>query len=282
MRRGTTLRAAGTTLACDPPIVMGVLNVTPDSFFDGGEAYSADHPRTAIAAGVRLAEAGATIVDVGGESTRPNATPVPVDEELRRVVPVVAELVAHGVTVSVDTRKAVVAQACLAEGAVIINDVSAGLHDPAMFDTVIAHGAGYVLMHMQGTPETMQVNPTYTDVVSDVVTFLTQRIDTFLTHGGARDQLVVDPGIGFGKTVAHNLALLNNLPALAACGVPVLVGVSHKSVLGAVTGRSDPAARHAASVAAHALLATRGANILRVHDVAATVDALAVAAAFTE
>jgi len=261
----------------DPPIVMGVLNVTPDSFFDGGVAYKAGDATVAIDAGLRLAAAGAAIVDVGGESTRPGAAVVGVAEELERVVPVVAGLVEHGVRASIDTRKAAVATACLHAGATIVNDVSGGLYDPQMFDTVISYNAGYVLMHMQGTPETMQQNPTYTDVVADVFTFLADRVASFVAAGGRIDQVVVDPGIGFGKRVNDNVALLTALDELHALGTPVLVGVSHKSVLGAFTGHADPAQRHAASIAAHALAVHAGAQIVRAHDVAASVDALAVA-----
>lgn len=276
----TTFHATGTAIVCDPPIVMGVVNVTPDSFFDGGTVYDPADATPAIAHGVALFDAGARIVDVGGESTRPHAKPVSVSEERDRVLPVVAGLVDAGVTVSIDTRNAPVAAACLDAGAAIVNDVSAGTHDPDMFDTVIGANAGFVLMHMQGTPETMQHDPTYEDVVQDVAAFLRARLDAFVQAGGNRGNIVVDPGIGFGKTVAHNLALMKNLDVLHTLGCPVLVGVSHKSVLGAVTGRNEPALRHAATTAAHALLATRGAQILRAHDVAATVDALAVADAF--
>lgn len=274
----TTFHAAGTAIVCDPPIVMGVLNVTPDSFYDGGVVFDRNDPTRAIAHGVALFRAGARIVDVGGESTRPQAQPVSVTEEMARVLPVVTGLVNQGVTVSIDTRNAAVAAACLDAGATIVNDVSAGTHDPQMLHTVIAADAGFVLMHMQGTPETMQQNPTYTDVVADVTAYLRARIDAFVQAGGKPGNVVVDPGIGFGKTVAHNLTLMKNLNALHTLNCPVLVGVSQKSVLGAVTGRNEPALRHAATTAAHALLVTRGAHILRAHDVSATVDALAVAA----
>jgi dihydropteroate synthase len=273
----STFHTPAGPIRVDPPLVMGVLNVTPDSFFDGGKAYQKDAPDVAIAAGLALHGAGAAVVDVGGESTRPGAKPVSVAEELDRVVPVVTALAHAGVTVSIDTRKAAVAKACVAAGAAIVNDVSAGLYDPDMFATVIGLDAGYVLMHMQGTPETMQQNPSYTDVRADVFTFLAGRIDAFVAAGGSRDRLVVDPGIGFGKRVEDNVSLLTGLDELHALGVPVLVGVSHKSVLGALTGHTDPGKRHAASIAAHALAVHAGAQIVRAHDVAACVDALAVA-----
>ncbi|MEX2532817.1 MAG: dihydropteroate synthase [Nitriliruptoraceae bacterium] len=273
----TQFATATATINVDPPIVMGVLNVTPDSFFDGGKAFVAGDPSVAINAGLALHAAGARIVDVGGESTRPGAEPVAVDEELARVVPVVEALSAQGVIVSIDTMKAPVADACLRAGAAIVNDVSAGMFDPDMFDTVVQHGAAIVLMHMQGTPQTMQQNPSYTDVVGEVFTFLAARLDAFVNAGGERSQVVVDPGIGFGKRVEDNLSLLRALDELHALGAPVLVGLSHKSVLGAVTARSDPSARHAASVAGHALAVNAGAQVVRAHDVAAACDALAVA-----
>lgn len=276
----TRFTTATATIGVDPPIVMGVLNVTPDSFFDGGKAFVAGDPAVAINAGLALHVAGARMVDVGGESTRPGAKPVAVDEELARVVPVVEALSAQGVTVSIDTMKAPVADACLRAGAAIVNDVSAGMFDPDMFDTVVRHRAAIVLMHMQGTPQTMQQNPSYTDVLGEVFTFLAARLEAFVAAGGERCQVVVDPGIGFGKRVEDNLSLLRGLDELHALGVPVLVGLSHKSVLGALTQRSDPSARHAASVAAHALAVNAGAQIVRAHDVAASCDALAVAYAF--
>lgn len=272
-------RAGELQVAVEPPVVMGVVNVTPDSFFDGGVAYDPTDPAPAIAAGMALSQQGATIVDVGGESTRPGATPVPVEVELARVLPVVSALADAGVCVSVDTMKAPVAAACVDAGARIVNDVSAGTFDPDMFPTVVERACGYVAMHMQGTPQTMQHNPSYTDVVADVFTFLHGRIDAFVTAGGARDRLVVDPGIGFGKRVDDNVALLTRLDELHALGCPVLVGVSQKSVLGAFTGKADPRERGAATVAAHALAVHAGAQIIRAHDVAACVDAVAVAVA---
>lgn len=270
---------ATATINVDPPIVMGVLNVTPDSFFDGGKAFVAGDPTVAINAGLALHAAGARIIDVGGESTRPGAQPVALAEELARVVPVVEALSSQGVTVSIDTMKAPVADACLRAGAAIVNDVSAGLYDPEMFATVVQHGAAIVLMHMQGTPQTMQQNPSYTDVVGEVFTFLAGRLDAFVNAGGVRSQTVVDPGIGFGKRVEDNVALLRALDELHALGAPVLVGLSHKSVLGALTARSDPTRRHAASIAGHALAVAAGAQLVRAHDVAASCDALAVAVA---
>lgn len=279
LRRTPTTRVVTALgqLTVEPPIVMGVLNVTPDSFFDGGKAFDANDPQVAIDAGLALHAAGARIVDVGGESTRPGATPVDVAEELARVVPVVAALSQAGVTVSIDTMKAPVAKACLNAGAVIVNDVSAGLYDRDMFATVIEHGAAIVLMHMQGTPQTMQQNPVYTDVVGEVLQFLLHRREAFVAAGGDASKVLVDPGIGFGKRVVDNVALLGCVDELHVLGCPVLVGVSHKSVLGALTATDDPAKRHAATIAAHALVVHAGAQVVRAHDVAASVDALAVA-----
>lgn len=264
-------------LTVEPPIVMGVLNVTPDSFFDGGKAYVAGDPNVAIKAGLALHRAGAHIVDVGGESSRPGATAVSLQEELARVVPVVAALSNAGVVVSIDTMKAPVADACLAVGAALVNDVSGGLYDPDMFATVVKHGGAIVLMHMQGTPQTMQQNPSYTDVLAEVFMFLADRRDAFVAAGGARTHVIVDPGIGFGKRVEDNVALLRALDELHTLGCPVLVGLSHKSVLGALTATDDPSKRHAASTAGHALAVHAGAQIVRAHDVEAAVDALSVA-----
>lgn len=258
-------------------VVMGILNVTPDSFSDGGLAYDpARHPGAAIDAGLALVADGADLVDVGGESTRPGAEPVAVAEELARVVPVVAGLAEAGVRVSVDTTKAAVARAAIEAGAVLVNDVSTGTRDPELLEVVAATGVGYVLMHARGTPRTMQVDPTYDDVVTEVEAALVAGLERLDGLGVARDRVVIDPGLGFGKTVAHNLALLRALPRLAALGRPVLVGASRKSFVGAVTGVEEPTGRLAGSLAVAVVAAVAGARVLRVHDVAETVAALAV------
>lgn len=239
---------------------MGILNTTPDSFSDGGRFLDAD---AAVAHGLRLVAEGADIVDVGGESTRPGATPVRAEEELRRVVPVIEALAAH-VRVSVDTRKAAVAEAALAAGASLLNDVGASLHDVAA-----DAGAGWVAMHMQGTPATMQDAPRYGDVVAEVGAFLAGRAERALAAGV--DEVWVDPGIGFGKTVAHNLELLARLDELVAIGFPVLVGTSRKGFLGGLTGGAAGDDRLEASVATAVWALAQGAGMVRVHDVAATV-----------
>jgi dihydropteroate synthase len=261
-------------------VVMGVLNVTPDSFSDGGLALAADGtPDLAVSLGLALVAAGADCIDVGGESTRPGAAPVAVDEELARVVPVVAGLAAEGVVVSVDTRHAAVARAALDAGASIVNDVGALAPDDGMLDAVVAAGAGYVIMHLRGDPSTMQDDPRFTDVVAEVEADLARARDRASAAGVAGDAVAIDPGIGFGKTLEHNLALLAAVPRLARAGVPLLVGTSRKSFIGRLTGVATPADRLAGSLASAVLAARDGARILRVHDVAATVQAMAVQAA---
>jgi dihydropteroate synthase len=252
--------------------LLGVVNVTPDSFSDGGEFVEAG---VALAHGRRLSGEGAAIVDVGGESTRPGADPVAAEHELARVLPVIEGLVAAGIAVSIDTSKAVVAEAALAAGAVLVNDVTALRGDPEMAGVVAAAGADLCLMHMLGEPRTMQEDPRYEDVVGEVEAFLAERAEVAVAAGIARDRIVLDPGIGFGKTLAHNLALLRALPRLAALG-PLLLGVSRKRFLGALTGRDAAGDRVAASVAAALYCYRGGAHLLRVHDVRATADALAV------
>lgn len=257
---------------------MGIVNATPDSFSDGGEHLDAP----AAAAHARaMALAGAAIVDVGGESTRPGAAPVPVEEEIARVRPVLAALAGEAMAapVSIDTRHAAVARVALDAGAVLVNDVSAGA-DPDMLPLVAERGAGMCLMHMRGEPATMQDDPRYDDVVSEVVTFLHARLEAAVRAGVAEDAILLDPGIGFGKTVEHNLALLAGLPRIVALGRPVLVGVSRKGFLGAVTGRAVHD-RLAASIGAGLAAVARGAAVLRVHDVPETVDALAAFTAIT-
>lgn len=256
------------------PVVMGVLNVTPDSFSDGGRHAALP---SALAHGRRLAEEGAAIVDVGGESTRPGAAPVDEEEELRRVIPVIEGLAASlPVPVSVDTRKPGVMRRALAAGASMVNDVAA-LAAPGAIEAVAASNAAACLMHMQGEPGTMQADPRYGDVVGEVRGFLRARVAACEAAGIPRERLVVDPGFGFGKTLEHNLALLAGLPAIAADGVPVLAGLSRKRMIGALTGRIE-GERLGGSVAAAVLAALRGARIIRAHDVRATVDALAVVA----
>ena len=253
---------------------MGVVNVTPDSFSDGGQFLD---PRAAIAHARQLVDEGADILDIGGESTRPGSLPVDETEELRRVLPVLEGIVGLGVPVSVDTTKPGVMRAAIAHGAAMVNDVLA-LRTPGALDAVASSNAGVCLMHMQGEPRTMQANPSYADVVGEVRTFLGERVAACESAGISRERIVVDPGFGFGKTAEQNLALLRGLPELAALDVPVLAGLSRKSTLGQITGRPVEG-RLAASLAAALLAAERGAKIVRVHDVAATRDALAVLAA---
>ena len=255
--------------------VMGVVNVTPDSFSDGGR-YLAH--RAAIDHGLAMIEQGAGIVDVGGESTRPGAAAVSAAEELRRVVPVVEALAGRGTEVSIDTSKAAVAGAALAAGATLVNDVTALRADPDLAALTAEHGARCCLMHMRGTPRTMQDDPRYDDVVADVKAFLEERLAFAVDEGIAEDRILLDPGIGFGKTVEHNLALLRRLDEIAALGRPVVVGTSRKSFLGALTGRAV-GDRLAGSIASTVLALERGARVFRVHDVAPAVDALTVAAA---
>ena len=254
--------------------VMGIVNVTPDSFSDGGRWPD---PERAIAHGLELLAQGAAVLDVGGESTRPGAEPVPTEVEIARVVPVVAALAPHTL-VSVDTMKAAVAEAAVAAGAGVVNDVSAGSHDPDMLHVVADAGVGFIAMHMQGEPRTMQHDPHYDDVVAEVVDHLRARCDAAVSAGVAPESLMVDPGIGFGKTVDHNVALLAHLDTLVErIEVPVLIGASRKSFLGVIAGTGDdPAEREAATIATTVWAFERGAAMVRVHDVAASVRAAAV------
>jgi dihydropteroate synthase len=257
------------------PVVMGVLNITPDSFSDGGRYPD---PAAAIARAMQLAEDGAAIVDIGGESTRPGATPVDATEELRRVIPVIERLAASlDIPVSVDTRKPEVMRQALAAGASMVNDVSA-LAAPGALEAVAASEAAVCLMHMQGVPGTMQAAPRYDDVVSEVRSFLRSRVDACVAAGIPRARLAVDPGFGFGKALEHNLALLAGLAGIAEDGLPVLAGLSRKRLIGALTGRAE-GERLAGSLAAAVVAAINGARIIRAHDVRETVDALAVLAA---
>jgi dihydropteroate synthase len=254
--------------------IMGVVNVTPDSFSDGGRYLD---PRTAIGHGEQLAAQGAAILDVGGESTRPGADPVSEQEELRRVLPVVEGL-AGVARISIDTSKVAVAAAALDAGADYVNDVTAFRSDPGLAGLVAERGVDCCLMHMLGTPRTMQRDPRYDDVVSEVKAFLEARLAYAVGEGVAEERVMLDPGIGFGKTVEHNLELIRRLDEIVAIGRPVVFGVSRKSFLGKLTGR-EVGERAVATAAANVLALERGASIFRVHDVRETVDALTVAAA---
>jgi dihydropteroate synthase len=255
--------------------LMGVVNVTPDSFSDGGLYLE---PEAAIAHGAELADEGADVLDVGGESTRPGAEEVSVEVEVARTEPVVADLAALGHRVSIDTSKRAVAEAALDAGAAIVNDVTAMRADPEIGALCADRGAELVLMHMQGTPRTMQDEPTYEDVVDDVRRFLAERIEAALAAGVAEERIWVDPGIGFGKTLEHNLELLRRLGELRDLGRPILVGTSRKSFIGKVDG-SGPDERIGGTIASSVLAVAAGADMLRVHDVAEAVQATRVAAA---
>jgi dihydropteroate synthase len=250
---------------------MGVINVTPDSFSDGGQFLDA---AAALACGVALIADGADILDIGGESTRPGAAEVGVSEEMRRVLPVIEGLAGAGVPLSVDTVKPAVMGAAIAAGASIINDIQ-GLRSPGALEMLADSEAGVCVMHMQGSPATMQREPRYGDVVAEVHAFLAGRVDALVHAGIVRERIAVDPGIGFGKTLEHNLALLRALPQLRQLGCAVLVGLSRKSMLGAITGRAT-GERQAASVGGALWCALHGADIIRVHDVRETRDAMAV------
>ena len=260
--------------------VMGIVNVTPDSFSDGGRFLD---PDAAVAQGIALAGPGADVLDVGGESTRPGAAPVPADEELRRVIPVVERLAATtSVPISVDTTKAAVARAAIDAGASVVNDVSAGRLDPDILGVAAEAGAGYVVMHMQGEPRTMQAEPHYDDVVAEVGDFLVDRVGAARAAGVPEGAIAADPGIGFGKTVEHNLRLLAGLPAIAErVGVPVMVGASRKTFVGKVLARAGAASgdlpvdqREEGTLATVVWAVERGASIVRVHDVLPAVRAV--------
>ncbi len=253
------------------PLVMGIVNVTPDSFSDGGLHLQRD---AALTHAQQLIAEGAGILDIGGESTRPGARSVSIQEELDRVLPVIEGLRGAPVPISIDTCKPEVMQAAIAAGAQMVNDINA-LQEAAAMNVVAAGNVAVCLMHKQGNPQTMQQQPHYQNVVAEISTFLRERIAAALAAGIQRERIVIDPGFGFGKTLAHNLDLLRNLEKLAELGVPVLAGLSRKSMLGALTGQ-DVGQRLPASVAAALIAVQRGANIVRVHDVSATVDALKV------
>jgi len=256
-------------------MVMGVLNVTPDSFSDGGEFFATE---AAVRHGREMAESGAEIIDVGGESTRPGSQPISPDDEMDRVVPVIKAIACStSAFLSIDTSKAVVARAALDAGAHIINDVTGGRGDDAMLPLGAETGAALIIMHMQGTPQTMQINPTYDDVVEEVADFFRQQFVRAVRCGIDPMRIAFDPGIGFGKTLAHNLDLLANLPRLRIEGRPLVVGVSRKSFLGKISGKEPD--RAVATIAMTSLLRERGAHVLRVHDVMPNVQALRTAEA---
>jgi dihydropteroate synthase len=267
-------RVGARSLECGPPtLVMGVLNVTPDSFSDGGRFL--DH-EAAVEHGLRMAEEGADILDVGGESTRPGSDPVTKDDEIARVVPVVKRLVAEvDLPISIDTRKADVAAAALEAGASLVNDVS-GARDPGMLSVVAAWEAGLVLMHMLGEPRTMQAEPRYEDVVAEVRVYLGKRVAAAQAAGIGRDRVAIDPGLGFGKTYAHNLTLMREIDSFLDLGLPVVVGPSRKSFIGAALGDAPVDRRLEGTAGAVAWLAGRGAHVVRVHDVGPMVKVLRV------
>ena len=265
-----SLRCADKTLELSHPLVMGVLNVTPDSFSDGGRFLDC---AAAVEQGLRLAAEGAAILDIGGESTRPGAADVSVEEELRRVVPVIERLrAATGAVISIDTSKPQIMRAAAAAGAGLINDVRA-LREPGALEAAVASNCAVCLMHMRGEPRTMQQAPSYRDVVSEVKAFLAERVQAAQAAGLALERLALDPGFGFGKTLEHNLALLRRLRELAVDDRPVLAGLSRKSMVGKLTGRPE-GERVYGSIALAVIAAQNGARIIRAHDVAATVDAL--------
>ena len=265
------------TLDLTAPVVMGIVNVTPDSFSDGGRFLDA---RVAIDHGRRLVDEGAAILDIGGESTRPGAAPVPADEELRRVIPVIEGLADSGAVLSIDTSKPEVMRAAAAAGVHLINDVYA-LRLPGALEAAANSGCALCLMHMQGEPRTMQKDPQYGDVVNEVKAFLQERAQSCRAAGVPAERLAIDPGFGFGKTLAHNATLLRGLDALTADGVPMLVGLSRKSMLGKILDK--PAGERVYGSLALAVMAVlKGARIVRAHDVAATVDALKTVSAMQE
>ena len=271
----SVLHCRGRVLGLERAVVMGVLNVTPDSFSDGGQFVRLD---AAVARGVQMAQEGAAIIDVGGESTRPGSRPVDLHEELRRVIPVIARLRdCTPAILSVDTSKPEVMHAAAAAGAAIINDVRA-LREPGALEAAAITGCGVCLMHMLGEPHTMQDAPRYRDVVAEVRQFLEQRVEACLGAGLPAEHIVLDPGFGFGKTLEHNLELLRHLGELSVAGLPILAGLSRKSMVGTLTGRPGDERVHG-SIALAVVAALNGARILRVHDVAATADALKVVSA---
>jgi len=268
------IHAANCELDYSCPLVMGVLNVTPDSFSDGGEFLSVD---SAVSHAQKMIAVGADMLDIGGESSRPGAGKVSDEEEAARVIPVIERIRAESdIPLSVDTTKSSVAEKALACGADFVNDISAGLFDEAMIPLVAEKNAGYILMHMRGTPQTMQKNPEYDDVVNEVAEFLVDRIEFCIEAGIKRERLLIDPGIGFGKTVEHNLALLTNIDELTSIGVPVVIGTSRKSFIEKIAGEAPPHNRLGGSLASAVYAVEHGASVVRVHDVAETKQALEV------
>jgi dihydropteroate synthase len=266
-----SLRCGKFTLALTRPLIMGVVNITPDSFSDGGQFSTVD---AAVAHARQLIDEGADIIDIGGESTRPGSDGVALEDERRRVLPVLEHLAGGAVPVSVDTHKPELMREAIAAGAAMINDINA-LLAPGAVEAVAASDVAVCLMHKKGTPADMQIDPRYDDVVAEVLAFLGDRVRAVRAAGITAERIVVDPGFGFGKTLAHNLELLRNLDRFSACGALVLAGISRKLMLGRIAGRGVGERLHA-SVAAALIAAQKGAQILRVHDVAATRDALAV------
>lgn len=254
------------------PYLMGVLNVTPDSFSDGGKFFSVD---SAVSHSLRMMEEGADFVDVGGESSRPGAEPISVDEEMRRVMPVIEALARAGAVISIDTYKPEVADAAIKGGANIVNDIT-GFQNPLMRDVVVSHQATAVIMHMQGKPQNMQDNPKYENVVREVKDFLKTQAELLISEGHDKEKIWIDPGIGFGKTLEHNLLLLRSVDDIATLGYPVLVGVSRKSFIGKLTDAPVPEERLSGSISAGIYAVTHGVSILRVHDVRETKQALDV------
>lgn len=256
-------------------LVMGILNATPDSFYDGGRYINRER---ALARVEQMIAEGADIIDIGGESTRPGAEPVPVEEELRRVIPLIEAIASRfEIALSVDTTKSEVARHALQAGACIVNDISGLRFDPKMPEVIASYGAGVVLMHIQGTPRTMQINPVYHDVVAEVRASLQDSIECALHAGISSEKIWIDPGIGFGKTIEHNLTLLKHIPELKALGYPVLIGTSRKSFIGHLLGGLPPEERLEGSLATIALSIAWGADIVRVHDVQATVRTARIA-----
>lgn len=272
---GETWSVSGGSVSLQGGALVGVVNVTPDSFSDGGEYLA---PDVAIARGLEMMTQGAALVDVGGESTRPGARPVPEAEELRRLIPVVSGLAAAGVPVSVDTYKPGVAREGLAAGAVVINDVT-GFRDPEMIEVAATSDCGVVVMHMQGTPVDMHIDPRYDDVVAEVTGFLLDRVAALRVSGVDERRIVIDPGLGFGKRAHHSLTLLAKLDRLVSHGLPVMVGVSRKGFLGSLVANDTREGRDRAGAVANALAYARGVRLFRVHDVALSRDALGVAGA---
>ncbi|MBE0428450.1 MAG: dihydropteroate synthase [Thermoleophilia bacterium] len=264
-------------LGPDPWLVMGILNVTPDSFHDGGRFASLE---AAVARAGEMAAAGAGIIDVGGESTRPGSMPVDAGEELRRAIPVIQKIAPRlRVPVSIDTRKAAVAREALRAGAAMINDVTALRDDPEMAAVAAAAGCPVCLMHMLGEPGTMQDNPRYEDVVGDIISFFEERVRFAVSRGIRRENIIIDPGMGFGKTVQHNLEILRRLDEFLALGLPLMIGASRKSFIGKVTGEEETGKRLAGTIATTVASFQRGARVFRVHDVAENVQALKIAEA---